>query len=414
LRENIVVADALLDPLPQRWPREFDAFVGNPPYVNIRRLARDPQVLNRYRQRFRCATGRFDLYVLFLERALELLRAGGRCGMIVPNKLATLEYAAQCRRMLITQTCLHRLADFSDCEVFSAASVFPHVVVFEKSRPGPAQQVRVTRGSFQANQVRTKLATHIAQSRLNRRGVFSWDEAFDVESRVPTRPLGELCRLHSGTTGFVAQRIAAELRESRGDHEPGFPFITSGNIDRYSIALGNVRYMKRTFAAPDLPHNCPLLSPAKRRLFAGPKIVIAGMSRHLEAAFSSGNLALGVQVFAAADWQVDPYYLLALLNSRLFSHLFRTRFAAKRLSGGYLAINKGQLAQLPVVDPRQLASPDRRRATRIASLGKQLSLFGPNTSVECEIDRLVEQFYSLDAGETSLLSAFVFRTNTAA
>ena len=37
LAKNIVVADALLDPLPRRWPQTFDAVVGNPPYVNIRR-----------------------------------------------------------------------------------------------------------------------------------------------------------------------------------------------------------------------------------------------------------------------------------------------------------------------------------------------------------------------------------------
>ncbi len=44
----------------------------------------------------------------------------------------------------------------------------------------------------------------------------------------------------------------------------------------------------------------------------------------------------------------DPYFLLALLNSKLLSHLFRLRFQAKHLAGGYLAINKGQLGQLPI------------------------------------------------------------------
>ena len=73
--------------------------------------------------------------MLFIERALELLRPGGRCGLIVPNKLATLEYAAACRRLLIEQTCLNTLADFSDCDVFAAASVYPQVIVFEKTSP---------------------------------------------------------------------------------------------------------------------------------------------------------------------------------------------------------------------------------------------------------------------------------------
>jgi hypothetical protein len=316
--------------------------------------------------------------------------------------------------MLATQTCLHRLADFSDCPVFSSASVYPYVVVFERATPAPSQRIRIARGSFAPEGVRTRLVASIAQSRLNRRGVFAWEEAFDVESRVPTRPLGELCRLHSGTTGFVAQQIAAQLRERTDCHDQAFPFITSGNINRYSVAPGNVRYMKRMYVDPVLPHDCSLLSPAKRRLFSGPKIVIAGMSRRLEAAHHAGNLALGVQVFAAADWQVEPYYLLALLNSRFMSHLFRTRFAAKRLSGGYLSVNKGQLVQLPIVDPGQLAAREQRRVATIITLGKRLSLSGPDSSVENQIDRLVEQLYALNAQEIALLSTPVSSPSVAA
>jgi methylase of polypeptide subunit release factors len=400
LKKNFIVADALLDPLPPKWPREFDAIVGNPPYVNIRRLANDPQTVARYRQRFSCAERGFDLYVLFIERAIELLRSGGRCGLIVPNKLATLEYAAACRQLLMERTRLETVADLSDCRVFSQASVYPQVIVFEQGAPRRSHSVRLWHAdTAEGDTVTTRPIGRISQRQLNRRGVFDWQASFDVEARVPTRPLGELCRLHSGTTGFVAQELAAALRERSDCEVAACPFITSGNIDRYAIALGKVRYMKRRFLDPVLPQDCPLLTPAKRRLFAGPKIVIAGMSQRLEAAYHPGPLALGVQVFAAADWQVDPYYLLALLNSRLLSHLFRTRFAAKRLSGGYLSINKGQLAQLPVVDPRQLGVKGRRTCARIAALGKRLA------ADEAQADRLIEQLYAVKGSERASLDA---------
>lgn len=406
LQKNFIVADALLDPLPPKWPREFDAIVGNPPYVNIRRLAHDSQRVARYRERFRCAQRGFDLYVLFIERAIELLRSGGRCGLIVPNKLATLDYAAACRQLLMEQTGLETVADLSDCRVFSQASVYPQVIVFQKGAPRRAHSVRLERAhTADADTVAISPVASISQWQLNRRGVFDWQESFDVEARIPTRALGELCRLHSGTTGFVAQQLAAALRERSDCDRAPFPFITSGNIDRYAISLGKVRYMKRDFLDPVVPHDCPLLSPAKRRLFAGPKIVIAGMSQRLEAAYHPGPLALGVQVFAAADWQVDPYYLLALLNSRLLSHLFRTRFAAKRLSGGYLSINKGQLAQLPVVDPRQSAEKERRMCARIAELGKRLAGHGSDAGAEAEADRLLEQLYAINGSERASLDA---------
>jgi hypothetical protein len=283
--------------------------------------------------------------------------------------------------MLVDRTTLETIADLSAAKVFCGASVYPHVVVFERTPPKKKHAVRIVQA--------TRVVKSIPQTQLHRRGVFSWEDALDVEQRVETRTLGDLCALHSGTTGFAAQEIAAELGESCSTRIDAFPFITSGNIDRYRLQLGDVRYMKRTFRNPVLRCDSDLLTPAKRRLFAEPKIVIAGMSRRLEAAWHAGPLALGVQVFAAAECTIDPLYLLALLNSRLLSHLFRTRFAAKQLGGGYLSINKGQLSQLPI------AVGEPALVREVAALGKRLSQRGSHPALEDQVDRLVYGLYGL-------------------
>ena len=83
-----------------------------------------------------------------------------------------------------------------------------------------------------------------------------------------------------------------------------------------------------------------------------------------------------------------PFFLLALLNSKLLSYLFRTRFAAKRLGGGYMAVNKGQLAKLPIA-----ISP----IERLAELSKSLtaSTVPIAAARDDEIDQLVYQLYGL-------------------
>ena len=146
----------------------------------------------------------------------------------------------------------------------------------------------------------------------------------------------------------------------------------------------------------------------KRKLFAGPKIVIAGMSRRLEAAWDSTGLALGVQVFAASKIQVDPFYLLALLNSKLLSYLFATRFAAKRLAGGYLAINKGQLAKLPIVvgtgaPTKCVGVPSFER--RLAELARSLTEQARRQPHEDEADKLIYQLYRLTGAEIARVEA---------
>jgi hypothetical protein len=343
---QIWLGDSLFDSrLDQLAP--FDAIVANPPYVSIRQLAKSQpaEYVERLRQRFCAARGNFDLYAVFMERALELLREGGRCGMIVPNKWATLDYARPLRELLLTETTLEHVVDLSSQKVFADASVYPQIVVFSKARAHQGHTVSV--GSLR-----------IPQCELSADAI-RLHATIDVESRVTTRPLGELCRLSCGTPGYSAKRVADALADvgqvvnlpmptRQVPNLPHYDFITSGNIDRYAIRLGVVRFLGRTYQRPILPVDSPALTERQRRLFAGKKIVIAGLSQRLEAAWDQHGLALGVQVFAASEFQVDPQYLLALLNSKLLTYLFRTRFAAKRLAGGYMAINKGQLARLPI------------------------------------------------------------------
>ena len=75
-------------------------------------------------------------------------------------------------------------------------------------------------------------------------------------------------------------------------------FIVSGNIDRFVIRRGMVRFMKHEYHWPVLPTAHSGLTAGKLKLFRGRKIVVAGMSRRLEAALDERGLALGVQVYA--------------------------------------------------------------------------------------------------------------------
>jgi SAM-dependent methyltransferase len=384
-RINLLVGDALN--CAALGDESFDVIVGNPPYVNIRQLAKtlSPERIAALRRRFRTARGNFDLYALFIERAIELLKPGGRCGLIVPNKWATLDYAQPCRELLLKATTVEQVIDLSESRAFAKASVYPHVLVFRKE---PACATHLVRLDDQT----------VRQSALSAEA-FALQPSLDVESRVQTVPLDQVAKISCGTAGYAAARVAKRLMDGNGadcvPHNGAADFITSGNIDRYAIRLGDVRFLNRTYCRPQLQLHVPELTAAKRKLFESPKIVIAGMSRRLEAAWDSAGLALGVQVFAVSDCQVDPFYLLALLNSKLLSYLFATRFAAKRLSGGYLAINKGQLAKLPIV-VGTLRVPSLRR---LSVLARRLTGQAGRLSYEDEIDRLVYRLYGLSAKE---------------
>jgi adenine-specific DNA-methyltransferase len=379
-------------------PPPFDLILGNPPYVNIRELAKSTSTAYRHelRQRFKSARGNFDLYVLFLERALELLKPGGVCGMIIPNKWSGLDYARPLRELLLEKTTLHDIVDMSGISVFAEAEVYPQILIFQKTTPQKSHAVRVREVHSAAELFHDPSQDRrLPQVLLSPKSI-SLHRTLDVESRVPTEPLGQRTRLHSGASGYTAGHIA-ELLQEAGEEVSSerrlHPFIVSGNIDRYSIRLGNVRYMQRKLRQPLLDLNSDSLSPLKKELYANPKIVIAGMSRRLEAAYDEQGLALGVQVYAAVEPLDNPYYLLGLLNSRLMSFLFRERFAAKKLAGGYLAMNKGQLEQLPI---RVVEKGEEGITAQLAKLARQA---GSLPHIDREIDELVYQLYRLTAAE---------------
>lgn len=409
IRQAVRVGDALA--ARTLSPTSFDVILCNPPYVNIRQLTRSlsRQQIAKWRAHFATAHGNFDLYVLFIERAIELLKPGGRCGLIVPNKWATLDYARPCRKLLLEQTEIEHVIDLSETKAFDAA-VYPHVIIFRKQPAAAGHMIQC--GDFY-NLRRLDIAQHSLEP-----AAFHLTPAIDVESRVPTQPLGQLATLACGTAGYTAQKIAARVIDdetvSAADGPASTDFITSGNIDRYQIRLGNVRYLNRDYCRPKLPLDLPELTAAKRRLFGSPKILIAGLSRRLEAAWDDRGLALGVQVFAAHEFsthehRLDPFYLLALLNSKLLSYLFATRFAAKRLGGGYLAINKGQLARLPIRIINSHHRVERRCGDRLAKLAASWT-----AAHETQIDQLVYELYRLTSDEVARVEAHFAQSPAAA
>lgn len=71
----------------------FDVIIGNPPYVGYSKVRRD------YTVRGYVTEPSANLYALTMERALALVREGGRCGMIVPIASVSTEGMAELQHL---------------------------------------------------------------------------------------------------------------------------------------------------------------------------------------------------------------------------------------------------------------------------------------------------------------------------
>lgn len=108
----------------------FDAVIGNPPWIRQETISALKKVLeSTYRSVYH---GVADIYIYVLARGLELLKAGGRLGFIIPNKWLRANYGQPLRTVLATQYHPELLVDFGHAPLFLEADTFPVVAVIRR------------------------------------------------------------------------------------------------------------------------------------------------------------------------------------------------------------------------------------------------------------------------------------------
>jgi adenine-specific DNA-methyltransferase len=100
-----------------------DFVVGNPPYVPITALSIAER--EAYRSAFVSARGRFDLYLLFFEQSLRVMKPGGRLVFITPEKYLYVDTATPLRELMLS-THIEEL-DFLSEQTFPDLVTYPLV-----------------------------------------------------------------------------------------------------------------------------------------------------------------------------------------------------------------------------------------------------------------------------------------------
>lgn len=110
----------------------FEYIIGNPPYVPIEGL--DEGEKKRYKRQFTTAVGRFDLYVLFFEQALTLLKPEGRLCFVTPEKFEYTETTAELRQLLAA----HHVEEIEhvDEDSFGQLVTYPTITTVTNTDPG--------------------------------------------------------------------------------------------------------------------------------------------------------------------------------------------------------------------------------------------------------------------------------------
>jgi hypothetical protein len=136
-------ADFLLAPIPGL----FDVVAGNPPYVRIEQL--NPELQAIYRSRFETLFDRADLYVAFIERALELLSPAGLLAFICADRWTMNRYGAPLRSLIAREYGVRVYVDLHQASPFESDVIaYPSIFVFERNRPDHTLFAKLRQGSL--------------------------------------------------------------------------------------------------------------------------------------------------------------------------------------------------------------------------------------------------------------------------
>ncbi|MCE7057973.1 Eco57I restriction-modification methylase domain-containing protein [Algoriphagus sp. AGSA1] len=108
----------------------FEVVIGNPPYIQLQKMGEDADVLQKMGFETYVRTG--DIYSLFYELGMNILKPGYYLGFITSNKWMRASYGQSLRKFFLEKTNPLQLIDFGGYQVFASATVDTNILVAQK------------------------------------------------------------------------------------------------------------------------------------------------------------------------------------------------------------------------------------------------------------------------------------------
>jgi hypothetical protein len=344
VRWRVEHRDALASP----WPDGVDAVVGNPPYLEAKRMSNEQKQLIKNKCPI-AARGAFDLYAAFVELAVKSVKFGGYVSLIVPNRISVTNNAGPLRAWILEQGDVS-LVDLSKANVFPNAAVYPIVVTIHKQTlPSPKVRVITVTGAYEfelatvasiggrwplpASLESAAITNRICSEVLNRIGdyvIFKWTVSFH-KAGLREQFVSQIRTASSNAMKFIGGGKFAGNREvSPGKMVWGGSWIDYDEVQ--ARVLGN-----------PLP---------PRDMFSSPKLVVCQNVRRARAAVDLDGYVLKDTFLLGAlrpEFAIEHlYWICIVMHSDVFNIVYECLLGGTRKSGGFIHFLGSYLEYMPV------------------------------------------------------------------
>jgi hypothetical protein len=415
----------------------FDIVIGNPPYVEAKKLKSVSQIL---RKLYSTYSGTADLYVYFYENGIKQLREKGTLIFITSNKFIKTSYGENLRKYF-TEFKINEIVDFTNVHVFDALVAS---CIFSISRSKfPDSKIRIAFADDNFSDF-SGLSDFVEKNAFYffQRGLSEKIWQLENESKLSLKEKiesGSITLIKTGTvsvfrgvtTGFNPAFIIDNekreelLKEDKKNKEIIKPLLQGRNIRKWIFNKSNTYLLQTGFdinIKKEFPSILRHLNSFKHELeiradqgvnywnlracryyseFEKEKIIWGLTSDKWTFAYDIENNYLPSNGYILTSTEIPIKYLLALMNSKLMEFYFG--FIGIMTAGGAFTLKYETVIEFPI---KRISSNDQKPFIYIVDKILSAKKKNPDydtSEFENQIDEMVYKLYNLTSEEIEII-----------
>lgn len=386
----------------------FDVVIGNPPYVFARENF-NPALKTYFAQNYQTSQYQVNLYLLFIELTISIMKKRGEFTLIVPNAMLMVSSAKSLRKHLLNEIALNEIINLMG-QTFEGINVEPIIISGKKESKSHSNKI-----SIYVNDEFDFILNHVKEQSVfsNNEGseftVFSNKSSDDLTLKLKERSelLDNLVVIKAGLQAYesgkgVPKQSPEDVKARPYDYsykydENTFEYLEGRDVLRYQI----------NWSGTFLKYGDNLAAPRTFDLFNGRKIIIREITgKHPNSIiatftdkvflFNRSNIA----IIERQNTEISLKYILGILNSTLMSYYFMKN-TAKSVRKMFPKLILEDLRKFPI----KVISPDEQLPF-IELVDKVLSMKSEGLEtdeLEKQIDEMVYGLYGVTEEERGII-----------
>jgi hypothetical protein len=308
----------------------FDIVIGNPPYIDIKAL--NPDFVKYLFKYFKSTENRINLYSIFIELSLYILRNKGCFSFINPNSILMNSSYANIRNLIFNQ--VNEIIKLPD-NVFAASDVKVETIILSFQKDVNYENINTIKYKHDENLELIDMKYIESQSKEFWKAfedlkfnIYLTNEIQEVLKKIKhnTKQLIELADFTLGITPYDKYKGHTEIQiKEKVFHsinkidEQYKPLISGENIQRYYINNTPKEFIK---------YGNWLGAQREERFFTQPRVIVrqivSGKPPRIYAGYTDESLyftQIGFSIIPKNN--IHPKYLSVLINSSLINYVHK-------------------------------------------------------------------------------------------